>query len=145
MALRLWGHTFLDNGAQHRRIKLRKSKVRKNMERLDMKKTFLALLFWVLIPICGYAATADEYYHAGYTDYQAGKWGEAISYFEGAVQLNPNHWQAYQLLAYSYYRTNDIQKCIQNGDACLKINPNNPTLQNFIDKLKAQNLPAPLI
>lgn len=110
-----------------------------------MKRVFFACMFLSLIPICGYAATADEYYNAGFTDYQVGKWGESISYLEAATQQNPNYWQAYQLLAYDYYRTNDIQKCIQNCDASLQINPNNSALQNFVDKLKVQDLPAPSV
>ncbi len=110
-----------------------------------MKNLFLILLFSSLFPICGYAFTADEYYHAGFADYQAGKWNNAIPLLENAIQQDPNYWEAYQILAYSYYRLNDIQKCLRNGDASIRIHPNNPTLQNFIDKLKTQNLPAPSV
>jgi hypothetical protein len=113
--------------------------------RLGMKKILFAFLVLSVFPVFGNAMTADEYYHNGLTSYQAGKWGEAISYLEGAIQENFNHWQAYQLLGYSYYRINDTQKSIQNCEASLKINPNNPALQTFVDKLKAQNIPAPAI
>jgi hypothetical protein len=110
-----------------------------------MKKSLFAFVVLSVFPVFGYAMTADEYYHKGLTSYEAGKWGEAISYLEGAIQDNFNHWQAYQLLGYSYYRINEPQKSIQNCEASLKINPNNPTLQTFVDKLKAQNIPAPAI
>lgn len=110
-----------------------------------MKKAFFTLLFLSLIPVYGHSVTADDNYHSGLTAYQAGKWGEAISYLEGATQLNPNYWEAFQLLGYSYYRINDTPNCIQNCESSLKIHPNNPTLQAFLDKLKTRNLPAPSV
>jgi hypothetical protein len=106
----------------------------------------LALLSFLAFNVSGsFAESADDYYHSGLTDYQAGKWEEAVSYLVGAVQQNPNYWQAYQLLAYSYYHLNDIPKCIQNGEASLQINATNPTLQTFVDKLKTQNMSAPSV
>ena len=93
----------------------------------------------------GDSATADQYYHAGLVSYQGTKWGEAISYLKATVQINPNYWRAFQLLAYAYYQLNDTQDCIQSCDASLQINPNNPSLQKFDDKLKTQNLTPPPI
>ena len=108
-----------------------------------MKKHIILLLLLTFIPISGFAVTAESYYHDGLTAYQVGKWGEAITYFEGAIQVDPNNWQAFQMLGYAYYRISDTQKRIQNCEASLRLNPNNPTLQTFVDKIKTQNIPAP--
>ncbi len=97
---------------------------------------FLVLISW---PKVVRGQTASDYYHEGLTEYQAGNWINSISYLEGAIQQNPNFWQAYQLIGYSYYGMKEIEKSIHCCKASLHIHPDNPTLQGFVDKLRARN------
>ncbi len=108
-------------------------------------KKLLAVLVLCLFPFYGYGAAAADNFHVGVEQYQAGNWRNAIAYFKQVVQSNPGDWQAYQYMGYAYYRLNDTQKCLSNCESSLDINPNNPKLQAFVDKLKAVSMPAPEI
>jgi hypothetical protein len=109
-----------------------------------MKKFLAVVLISFLSPIYGHALDADDYYGQGYTEYQAGNWQAAVGNLKGAIGEDPNDWQAYELLGYSYYRLNDIKQCLHNCKISLRIHPNNPTLQNFVDSFNTQSTPSPL-
>ena len=87
-------------------------------------------------PDPGNPVLAKKYFEAGNSDYKAGNYPEAISYLNAAVKLYTNYWQAYQLLAFCYYKQNDVQNCMVNCDLSLGINPDNASLKGFDDKLK---------
>lgn len=84
------------------------------------------------------AATSWEYYQAGLKYYNQKQYMDSIRYFQAAVQADPNNWQAYQGLAYSYYGQGDRTDCLAAADQSLRINPNNPQLKQFTDALRAQ-------
>jgi len=93
------------------------------------------------------AATADDYYKAGLTLTQQNQHEQAVKYYQAAVQLDANHWQAEQAMGTSYYQLGNKSEALAAFDASLKIHPDNPQLKAFADSLRSQvsaaSTPAP--
>src|ERR1700723_3433866 len=75
------------------------------------------------------------YYRAGNTFYAQQNYDQAITYYQYAVQLNPNFWQAYQALGSCYYEKGDKASALTNYQKSLAINPNNPQLAQFAQSI----------
>jgi len=82
---------------------------------------------------------ADQYFQAGVGLYKQGKYEDSIKYYDAAIQLNPNHWQAYQSKGHAYYRLGRKTEALSAYDASLRLNPANTELKSFADKVRAGN------
>ncbi|HET9870256.1 MAG TPA: tetratricopeptide repeat protein, partial [bacterium] len=103
----------------------------------------MTLFFLAAFPVLSFAVTAEDYYNAGNQLYQQGKLDQALQYYQAATQLDPNDWQAYQLIGYCYYTQKNNPLALQAMDKSLQINPNNPSLKQFADQLRASTPGAP--
>jgi tetratricopeptide (TPR) repeat protein len=83
-----------------------------------------------------FAATSRDYYQAGLRFYNQKQYNDAIRYFQYAVQTDPQNWQAYQGLGYSYYATGDKADAFSALDKSLSLNPNNPSVKQLADSLR---------
>jgi tetratricopeptide (TPR) repeat protein len=92
-----------------------------------------------LAPSIARAATAEDYYKAGLTLTQQNQHEQAIKYYQAAVQLDPNHWQAQQAMGTSYYQMGKKPEALTAFDASLKIHPDNPQLKAFADSLRSES------
>ncbi len=97
----------------------------------------------VLVATSMAAATFDESYKAGVAAYQARQFAQAAAAMQDAVASNPSSWQAWQVLCLSRYQAGDKAGALQAGEKCLELNPNNPSVRQFVDSLKAQGITAP--
>lgn len=84
------------------------------------------------IPGSSQAMTADEAYQAGAELYKNGKWDQSIDRFQEAVQLNPQHWLAYQGMGYAYFNQGNNHAALNACTISLRINPGNRSLQEFM-------------
>lgn len=84
-----------------------------------------------------------QYYQAGNSTYSQKNYDMAIRYYQGAVQINPQMWQAYQGMGNCYYAKGDKQNALTNYQKALSINSNNPQLSSFVQTLQAQVGTAP--
>jgi tetratricopeptide (TPR) repeat protein len=105
------------------------------------------MIFFLSVLSCSplAAATADEYYQAGLSLYSQKNYPQAIPYLKAAIQLNPNHWQAYQLMGYCYYQTLDNAGALDVFDKSIAINPENLELKIYADNLRARTGISPSI
>ena len=83
------------------------------------------------------------YYQAGNTFYTNKDYGQAVRYYQAAVQLNPNLWQAYQGLGNCSYAQGDKATALTDYQRALDLNPNNPSLSSFVQSLQAPAAPGP--
>lgn len=101
-----------------------------------MKKAWLGLIFLgFFAPSLSLAITAQEYKESGLALYRAGQYSKAVTFFQNAVQADPNNWEAYQGLGNTYYKMNDISSALAAYQKSLQLNPNNPALQTFVNKI----------
>jgi tetratricopeptide (TPR) repeat protein len=100
-------------------------------------KHFLFLLAAILglFASLASAATSNDYYQAGLKLYNQHQYSQAARYFQAAVQVDPNNWQAYQCLGLCDYSLGDKEGARQAFDKSLQINPNNPSLARFDESL----------
>jgi tetratricopeptide (TPR) repeat protein len=109
----------------------------KGQEKGAYMKQFILSVLLLLVAVNIYAATAEEYYSTGLGFYQQGQYDQAAQYFRAAVQVNPNHWQAYQVLGNIYAAKGDNANALAAFQTSLQINPNNPTLAQQADQIKS--------
>jgi hypothetical protein len=114
-----------------------------------MKKVFKpyvwAGLFWVMLSTSAssaHAATAADAYQAGVSFYQQGLYDQCIDQENAAIALDPTVWQSYQVKGYAYFKEGNSSAALDAYHQCLQIHPDNPKLQQMVDKLEAQNGPA---
>ncbi len=75
-------------------------------------------------------------YQIGLTLYKEGSYAQAVSHFQSAIQTDPTFWQAYQVLGQCKYQLGDKTGALDSFNHSLQIHPNNPSLRNFVDKLR---------
>jgi tetratricopeptide (TPR) repeat protein len=88
------------------------------------------------------AATSSDYYAAGIRLYQQRQYAKSIQYFKAATQLDPQNWKAFQVMGQAYYQLGDRTDAVQMMDHSLQINPNNPGLRQFRNKLSGSSTGA---
>ena len=86
---------------------------------------------------------STQYYTAGNSMYSQKNYDMAIRYYQGAVQTNPQMWQAYQGMGNCFYAKGDKQNALTSYQKALSINSNNPQLSSFVQSLQAQVGTAP--
>lgn len=97
--------------------------------------TVVALLF----SSTGYAGTeADSFYQKALAQYNAGDYNGAKDYGNKAVQSDPYHWQAWQMIGNAEYAQGDKQAALKAYDQSLLFNPENPQLRSFVEQIKGQ-------
>jgi opacity protein-like surface antigen len=92
-----------------------------------------------------FATPAEDSYNQGKKYYDQYLYDQAIASFQDAASQDPNYWEAYQMLAYSYYKLEKIGSAATAAEKSLKINGNNNELRKFVsDHLHNSKLaPAP--
>jgi len=84
------------------------------------------------------AAAGEAEYQAASAAYAAQNYDEAWRQSYAAVQANPQHWQAWQMIGNCQYAKGDKAGAIASYRSSLQINPGNTALQTFTDQLAAQ-------
>lgn len=95
--------------------------------------------------IAGVAAATpegDRLYQSALAKYGAKDYRGAIADAEAATTADPAHWQAWQLDGNARYAIGDKDGAVTVYRYSLRINPNNPGLQSFVDSLAAPAAPA---
>ncbi len=85
--------------------------------------------------LTAWANTSLDAYNSGVQLYQQGKYDQAIASLKEAVRLDPQSWQAYQILAFSYNQVGDQADAISAVQSSLGIHPNNPDLRKWAAQL----------
>jgi tetratricopeptide (TPR) repeat protein len=67
---------------------------------------------------------ADTYYRAGEGYYKMEKYDQAITYYDKAIELNPNHALAYYNRGGAYVEIHQYRKAIADYDRAIELNPN---------------------
>ncbi len=106
-----------------------------NNGRISIRVLFL-FGFFLTLPITLLAYTAEDYYKPAAQYYQLGQFDQSIQQCKYALMLNPDFWQAYQLMGYCYCREKNYSQALQALDQSLRINPNNPTLAQYDQKIR---------
>ena len=96
-----------------------------------------------LISLAKPASAAPDEYPLALQDYQAGQYDKAIQECQSAVQMNPNYWQAFQVLGYCYYEQKNNLQALQAIDESLRLHPDNAALRQFEQQLRAVTSNAP--
>ena len=102
--------------------------------------SFRLILFMLLLcpAIRLQAATANDYYVAGFDLYARRDYSKSISYMKAAVQLDPQNGKAWQILGYDYYLSNQPALALAAFDQSLRWNPKNPELWNLAESIRAK-------
>jgi opacity protein-like surface antigen len=105
-------------------------------------------LFWLLLSVFASSAcavTAEEAFQVGLADYKQGLYDQCIVEEKAALVLDPNDWQAYQVLGYAYFVEGHVAAALEAYHQSLQINPSNPQLKAAVDKEEknASALPPP--
>ncbi len=111
---------------------------------MEKRVFFLISLFL----ICGFqslfaAPTADQYLDAGDKLFQEKDFNKSLLYYKAAVQTDPQNWKAYQAQGNCELNMGQRENAINDFQKSLNINPNNPALQDLMNKL-SQTGPAPV-
>ncbi|HTA75588.1 MAG TPA: tetratricopeptide repeat protein [bacterium] len=101
------------------------------------KIAILLFLFLISFTLVSAAATSDAYYQAGNKLYAQGNYDLCIKYYKAAIQVDPQNWKAYQALGSCEYHMGKSDDAIRDFNQSLAINPNNPPLQGFVNKISA--------
>ncbi|OGR97641.1 MAG: hypothetical protein A2902_06760 [Elusimicrobia bacterium RIFCSPLOWO2_01_FULL_64_13] len=82
------------------------------------------------------AAGASDYLAYGSQLYSESKFEEAIPYFQYAVEQDPSHAEALQLLGHSYYGLGMIPEALRCYDALLALTPEDEEMRRWVEQLK---------
>lgn len=110
-----------------------------------MKKHYLlaaALIFLGIGASNLWAESPAEAYTKGMKYYDQSLWDQAVESLQQAVKLDPQHWEAYQMLSYAYYKLNDRKASAEAAESSLRIHSNNPKLRQFADRVKSGQSPS---
>ncbi len=108
-----------------------------------MIKTVLVFFISFLGIAAGvYAFTSQDYCDAGMRLYQQRQYGKAAQYFQAAIQMDPNNWQAYEGLGYCVYDLDDKDGAKRDFARSLALHPDNPPLRKFAFELDATYPPG---
>ncbi len=111
-----------------------------------IKKIMMVLILFLFSSVSVWAAaTSDAYYQAGNKLYMQGNYDLCIKYYKAAIQVDPQNWKAYQALGSCEYHMGKTDDAIRDFNQSLAINPNNPALQGFVNKISTSPAvpPAP--
>ena len=99
----------------------------------------LPSLLWVFLLSTGaWAYSSNDYYVAGLDFYTHKDYAKSISYLQQAVKLDPQNWQAYQILGYDYYLSKQPAQALANFDLSLRLHSDNPPLWKLAEPIRAQ-------
>ncbi len=105
-----------------------------------MRKTSILWLGLLLLaPAISRAANAaaQDFDEQGLALYRQGMYAKSITYFQSAVQADPNDWQGYENLGNAYVKINDNQDALAAYQKSLDINPDNNTLNSIVQNLQS--------
>jgi hypothetical protein len=108
---------------------------------------FAVAVFMTLMGLAASSRAQDQsvqYLQAGNSFYSQKSYDQAIRYYQAAIQMNANSWQAYQGLGGCYYAKGDNSNALASYQKSLDINPNNPQVSQFVVYLKSQSAAPPL-
>ena len=88
------------------------------------------------------AAPADHYALATQA-YNAANYDLALKEGAEAVKINPQHWEAWQLIGSARYARGDKRGALEAYRKSLELNPANPQLKSFADSLDTELRNAP--
>jgi hypothetical protein len=109
----------------------------KIMKRAGTSSVALFLLFG-LWGLSGAQERSMQYCQAGHTYYSQKNYDQAIRYYDAALNVDPNLWQAYQGLGNCHYAKGDKPKALSNYLKCLSLHRENPSLSSFVESLRAE-------
>lgn len=92
----------------------------------------LFVLSFLCLPVAHSAYTADDYYNYGNQMMSSGDAAQAKVYYEYALKLDPNHWQAWQGLGSSLVQTGQKGEALVAFVKSLTIYPDNPQLREYM-------------
>lgn len=82
-------------------------------------------------------AAAQQYYDAAVQYYNAGQAEAGVPYFEAALQMNPQLWEAHQYLGGILYQQGRTAEAMEHYEKMVALNPD-PQLKQWLDGLKTQ-------
>jgi tetratricopeptide (TPR) repeat protein len=90
----------------------------------------IILLISVLNLFLGFSEgfKASAYYRDGVANYHKGKYSEAISYYDKALNIDPKYALAYNARGLAYTDIGSFDKAINNFNSALKLRPDEGTL-----------------
>ena len=99
------------------------------------------VLCWGMASLA-WATSADDSFNAGKKYYDQYLYDQAIVSFQEAVSIEPNYWEAYQMMSYSYYKQGKRDSALEAANKSLKIHRDNDELRKFMaDHLKQAEMP----
>ena len=72
-----------------------------------------------------------DLYNSGYAASQAGKYAEAASYFQRAIDLKRDYAEAYNMLGFSARKMGNLAKAFTYYETALKLKPNFPEAREY--------------
>lgn len=106
-------------------------------------KKILGFLILIGLPSAAFAGMAEDYFNAGLGLFKQGDNEKAIQYFQAALQERPDYWQAYQFMGEAYYQSSNRTEALLDMELSLKLNPHNPDLREFVNRIKRAGPWAP--
>jgi len=101
---------------------------------MKFKSLWMFSLFIFLAPLTAvFAGTPEMDYQEGLDLYQQKQYQAALVPLQRAVQADPMLWQAYQLMSYCFGEMGFPAAALEAGDKSLKINPNNPAFEEYVN------------
>jgi hypothetical protein len=113
------------------------------------RNLFLAVMLWLTVHPCLSAAPAlsnaapEEIYQQAYNLYEGGNYQGAVERCKAVLAKEPDHWRAMQVAGYASFQLKDISSAVGYCRRSLIFHPDNPALQEFLDKISQNGVPFP--
>lgn len=99
---------------------------------------FWALVFFAVLPPYTQAYTSNDYYLAGLNFYVRKDYARSIPYLKTAVKMDPQNWQAWEVLGYDYYLSHQPAQALEAFDQSLRLHPDSPPVRNLAEAIRAR-------
>jgi Flp pilus assembly protein TadD len=76
-------------------------------------------------------STATQFYAAGYSASQAGRYDEAMADFKSAISLKADYAEAYNMLGFCLRKTGNTKEAFANYEKALSLKPNFPEAREY--------------
>jgi len=75
--------------------------------------------------------SAQDWYNAGYSESDAGRYEQAVSDFKTAISLRPDYAEAYNMLGFCSRKLGNVDEAFTYYDKALKLKPNFPEAREY--------------
>ncbi len=94
---------------------------------------------FLLVPGLAFCAAAQDYFNGGLAMLKKADYDKAIRYFNSALKVQPDYWQAYEYLGETYFLNSNRTEALVAMKQSLALHPDNPELKKFVKRIESSS------